>query len=38
MRELYEKCHSFGTPTLLVGGKILVGFEPDRWDREIPNG
>lgn len=38
MRELYEKCRSFGTPTLLFEDKILVGFDPERWDQEVPDG
>ncbi len=39
MRELYEKCRSFGTPTLWMReGKSLVGFDVERWDREIARG
>jgi hypothetical protein len=38
MRELWEKCRSFGTPTLLVGTRAIVGFDRERWDREVPGG
>lgn len=35
MRELYETCRSFGTPTLLLDAKSLVGFDSERWDKQI---
>ena len=32
-RQLIEKYHSRSTPTLVVGGEVIVGFDPERLEQ-----
>ncbi len=35
MRELVEVHKSRGTPTLIIGGKVLTGFEKEKVDAAL---
>jgi len=32
-----EKHHSRSTPTLVIGGEVVVGFDPQRIERLLAN-
>jgi glutaredoxin len=32
VRELEEKYNSRSTPTVVIGGEVLIGFDPERID------
>ncbi len=35
LRELVEHLQSRATPTLVVNGKVVVGFDPDEYDEAL---
>jgi glutaredoxin len=34
-RELVEKYQSRATPTVVVGGKVMIGFDPQRLEEML---
>jgi len=32
VRELVETYHSRATPTVVIGGEVVIGFDPERLD------
>jgi glutaredoxin-like YruB-family protein len=37
LRVLTEELHSQATPTLVVGEKIIAGFDPERYEAALAN-
>lgn len=35
--ELVHKYHSRSTPTIIVGDKVMIGFDPEQLDKMLAN-